>query len=75
MHQHAHVAGGRHSSPANRGAAALMTRREVAEFTGFAEITLAVWAKSGRGPKVTRVENRPRYRVGDVLEWIEGAHA
>ncbi|TXN21539.1 DNA-binding protein [Methylobacterium sp. WL9] len=49
---------------------ALLTRRQLAEISSFKVITLKVWAKQGRGPKITRVENRPRYRAQDVREWM-----
>ncbi len=52
---------------------ALLTRRQLSDLSSFALITLKVWAKSGRGPRITVVEGRPRYRVRDVREWMGAA--
>lgn len=52
---------------------ALLTRRQLSELTGFADITFKVWAKKGRGPRVTLIEKRPRYQVGDVKAWMSAA--
>ncbi|KQT86445.1 hypothetical protein [Methylobacterium sp. Leaf466] len=49
---------------------ALITRQQLAAVSSFALITLKVWAKQGRGPRITVVEGRPRYRVRDVREWM-----
>lgn len=54
---------------------ALMTRRQVSALSGFAVVTLKVWAREGRGPRVTTIEGRPRYRVSDVRSWLGGDHA
>lgn len=51
---------------------ALLTRKQIHQLTGFAEITLKVWAKQGRGPKMTRIEGAPRFLVRDVRAWLEG---
>lgn len=50
---------------------ALLTRAQVAELTGFALHTLKMWAKTGRGPQITVIEGRPRYRAGDVRAWLQ----
>ena len=55
-------------------ASALLTRNQVCALSGFARITLTVWSRNGRGPKITVVEGRPRYRAGDVIAWM-GARA
>ncbi|KEQ09101.1 hypothetical protein GV68_25395 [Pseudorhizobium pelagicum] len=49
---------------------ALLSRRELSALSGYAIITLKIWAANNRGPRITRVEGRPRYRVEDVREWI-----
>ena len=49
---------------------ALLTRRQVCALSGFALVTLQVWSAKGRGPKITHIEGRPRYRVQDVREWM-----
>lgn len=54
----------------------LMTRPEVAEFTGIAVQTLARWAVEDTGPKITRLGTRAvRYRKADVLSFIESGAA
>lgn len=49
---------------------ALLTRRQVSALSGFALITLQIWSAKGRGPRITHIEGRPRYRVQDVREWM-----
>lgn len=49
---------------------ALLTRRQLSEVTGFGVQTFKNWAAHGRGPKIVRVENRPRHRVRDVRQWM-----
>ncbi|MCA3441957.1 MAG: DNA-binding protein [Rhodobacter sp.] len=49
---------------------AMMTRNQVAAVSGFALQTLKMWPAQGKGPKVTMIEGRPRYRVADVREWM-----
>ena len=51
---------------------ALLTRRQVSDLTGFALITLKLWPKKGRGPRITVVEGCHRYRVRDVRAWMGG---
>lgn len=53
---------------------ALLTRKQVHQLTGFAEITLRVWAAKGRGPRVSRLSGNPRYSVRDLKAWLEGRH-
>lgn len=52
---------------------ALLTRGQVSAISGFAVHTLKVWAAAGRGPRVTTVEGRPRYRVRDTRQWLGAA--
>lgn len=47
-----------------------LTRRQVAALSGFTIQAFKVWATNGRGPRITYVENRPRYRVSDVRAWL-----
>ena len=54
-------------------ASALITRQQLCAVSGFALPTVKAWARVGRGPQVTVVEGRPRYRVADVLAWLEAA--
>ncbi len=49
---------------------ALLTRNQLAALSGFKLQTLKMWPAQGKGPRVTRVEGRPRYRVADVRQWM-----
>lgn len=51
----------------------LMTRKEAAEFLGFAPQTLARFAWQGKGPKVTKVGRAVRYKQSDLDEWVKEA--
>lgn len=51
---------------------ALLTRKQVAALTGFHPGTLKAWARDGRGPRLVRPGGAPRYRVGDLRDWIGG---
>lgn len=61
---------------------ALITRAQLAAIAGVGVETLKAWdyGRQGRGwavgqakgPAVTRIETRPRYRVGDVKAWLAG---
>ncbi|BAD58740.1 helix-turn-helix transcriptional regulator [Nocardia farcinica] len=50
-----------------------LTRRQVAEITGFSVKTLENWAqmKPRKGPKCFKVANRYRYLATDVQAWQE----
>ena len=52
---------------------ALITRAQLATLSNFAVITLKVWTRRGRGPRVTTIEGRPRYRVADVRAWLQNS--
>lgn len=52
---------------------AFLTRKQVAFMSGFAVQTFKKWAKIGRGPAITHVEGRPRYRAADVRAWVAGS--
>lgn len=67
------------SAPANRRPVpdlgrlpddALLDRNQVSALSGFTVQALKQWAVQGRGPRITVVEGRPRYRVRDTREWI-----
>jgi len=51
----------------------LLTTDEVAKLLGVASATVYDWRRrTGGGPPVTYLTPRlPRYRVGDVLAWLE----
>jgi hypothetical protein len=49
---------------------ALLTRKQLVPICGFCLQTLKTWPAKGKGPKVTTVEGRPRYRVADVRAWM-----
>jgi excisionase family DNA binding protein len=51
----------------------LVTRRELAEFTGISTQTLARWVVEDRGPAMTKLGSAARYRRADVLAWIEAS--
>jgi len=52
---------------------ALLTRQQLAALAGFTEQALKKWARESRGPAITVVEGRPRYRVADARAWLSGA--
>lgn len=54
-------------------ASAILTRAQVSALTGFSLPTLKRYAASGRGPRITRIEGLPRYRVNDLRDWLRGA--
>ena len=50
---------------------ALLTRAEMCAATRTAIPTAELWAKEGRGPPITRMEDgQPRYRAGDVRRYM-----
>jgi hypothetical protein len=50
---------------------ALLTQQQLHKLTGFALITLRVWASKNIGPKITRINGSlPRYSAKDVREWL-----
>jgi predicted DNA-binding transcriptional regulator AlpA len=52
----------------------ILSRPQLAEFSGVATQTLARWAMDKTGPKVTHLGRRVVYRKRDVLTWLdEGA--
>ncbi|WP_293856998.1 helix-turn-helix domain-containing protein [uncultured Alsobacter sp.] len=51
---------------------AFLTTKQVAQVSGFSEQTVRKWGFVGRGPKLTKVEGCPRYRVQDVRAWMAG---
>lgn len=54
---------------------ALLTRAQLVPLLGVSLPTLKRWSSQGRGPKISRVEKLPRFRVGDVREWLAEARA
>lgn len=51
--------------------ASFLTRNEIAALTGFTSQAFKVWSTQKRGPRVSRIEGHPRYRVADVRAWLE----
>jgi excisionase family DNA binding protein len=49
----------------------LKTRGEIARYLGVPSATLARWAYEGKGPRYYRVGRHTRYRLEDVLIWLE----
>ena len=52
--------------------AAYVTRKQIAALTGFSIPAFKLWEGQARGPRVTRIEGRPRYQVADVRAWLAG---
>ena len=52
-----------------------LTRAQLVPILNVSIPTLKRWTTEGKGPRVTHLENRVvRYRVADVLQWMEGQH-
>lgn len=54
---------------------AYLTRNQLAALTGFSIPAFKLWSTQDRGPRITRIEGRPRYKVADVRAWIGVGHA
>lgn len=52
---------------------ALLTRAQMVCLSGYSEQAFKKWAHQGRGPTITVVEGRPRYRVADARIWLGAA--
>lgn len=52
---------------------ALLTRKQMSALSGFTEQAFKKWARQRRGPNVTIIEGRPRYRVADARAWLGAA--
>lgn len=50
-----------------------LTTKEAADFTRFTAGTLRNMRSEGRGPRFRRVGKAVRYRVADLIEWMESA--
>lgn len=48
----------------------LLTTAEVSALSGFAEVTLRLWRRQGRGPSWLEIEGMPRLRLGDYRKWL-----
>lgn len=51
---------------------ALLTRNQMVALSGFSMAAFRKWAREDRGPAITFVQGRPRYRVETALEWLRG---
>lgn len=49
----------------------LLTRAELAAFTGISQATFARWAMTGDGPAMTKLGRAARYRKAAVLAWLD----
>lgn len=49
----------------------LMTRKQAAEYLGFAPQTLARYAWLGKGPRATKLGKLVRYTLEDLEAWVE----
>lgn len=52
---------------------ALVTRRQLSALSGYAIPTLKIWARMAKGPRITKIEGRPRYKAADVRDWINAS--
>jgi predicted DNA-binding transcriptional regulator AlpA len=52
----------------------LISYADLSALSGFAVVTLRLWhrEKKKKLPQVRRIEGRPRFRLGDVREWLKG---
>jgi len=49
----------------------LISRSQLAIFTGLAEQTFNRWATEGKGPRITKLGGRVRYRKQHVIDWLK----
>ena len=49
----------------------LLTREEVADYLGVPRRTLDSWAYRGGGPPFFKVGRHTRYRIEDIVAWLE----
>ena len=49
----------------------IITEREAAKLAGWSCGALVKWRREGRGPRYIRVGRSIRYRLSDLLNWIE----
>ncbi len=49
----------------------IITEREAAKLAGWSCDALIKWRREGRGPQYIRVGRSIRYRLSDLLDWIE----
>jgi hypothetical protein len=52
----------------------LISYADLSALSGFAVVTLRLWhgKKNKKLPRVRRIEGRPRFRLGDVRQWLKG---
>lgn len=50
----------------------MLSTAELAKFLGVPVTTVYAWQTRGNGPAGYRVGRHTRYRVAEVLEWLEG---
>lgn len=49
----------------------IFTPKELSEYMGIAIHTLALYRLYGTGPKYLKLGRIIRYKLGDVLDWID----
>lgn len=49
----------------------IFTTEELSEYIGIAVHTLALYRLYGSGPKYLKLGRVIRYKLGDVLDWID----
>lgn len=59
------------TDPAQLAEDKLLTIHEVAEMLRSTDATLRYWRHIGTGPRSFRVGRHVRYRLSDVLDWVE----
>ncbi|ERG63792.1 hypothetical protein L332_04905 [Agrococcus pavilionensis RW1] len=53
----------------------LLTEQELAAAMNYSRKTLQYWRQSGQGPPFIRLGRQVRYRVGEVVKWLEHSDA
>ena len=49
----------------------ILTPKELSKYMGIAIHTLALYRIYGNGPKYLKLGHIIRYRLGDVLDWVD----
>jgi hypothetical protein len=54
--------------------AVLLDDMQFGAVTGSAPSTIKRWRRQKKLPPAVRLNGRPRYRVGDIREWLKGEY-
>lgn len=60
-----------HTDLAALPATALLTEEEVAAHLGMATPSMRTWRQRNRGPRWFHLGQQVRYRVGDLISWLD----